>query len=56
MIDYGVSELFQEIIDGHANPDYPSYNDCNIHPCMWCVQAQKMIDDVRDLKKESDNA
>jgi hypothetical protein len=35
--------LLSEIIDSHADPDNPDYNQCDIDPCAWCESAKAHI-------------
>ena len=36
--------LLRDIMAGHQNPDYVSYNECEDDPCQWCVDAQRALD------------
>lgn len=40
--------LLSEIIDSHADPDNPDYNQCDIDPCAWCWSATAHIDAMND--------
>lgn len=36
--------LLREVMSWHADKDSRDYNDCDQEKCLWCEQAQKLID------------
>lgn len=41
-----IRELLTEIVKRHADPDDPDYSWCDDDPCMWCVNANKVLDSL----------
>jgi len=39
--------LVQEIMFTHRDKESCDYNNCEEHPCVWCISAQKAIDGIR---------
>lgn len=38
-----MSDLLSEIMEGHADPQYSEYNNCDDDPCMWCQRAAALL-------------
>jgi len=46
-------QLLGEIMSEHSDPDDPNYNECDLDPCQWCIEAQALIG--RTVKKSYDH-
>ena len=43
-----LAELVEEIVDSHADPDSPFFNDCNPEElCAWCVEAKALLAEAK---------
>ena len=42
-LDAEIGSLLREIMQMHADPDAPEYNECDTSPCNWCERAAKLI-------------
>jgi hypothetical protein len=36
-------KLLREVMQSHADPTDPNYNQCDTSPCQWCEDAKKLI-------------
>ena len=41
--DAEINSLLREVMQQHADPDAPEYNQCDTEPCNWCERAAKLI-------------
>lgn len=39
--------LLREIMQAHADPDSPEYNECDKARCFWCEQAAAELDELQ---------
>lgn len=35
--------LLKEVREWHSDPESVDYNWCDVDPCQWCVEADKVI-------------
>ena len=51
-----ITELLQEVIGQHCDPDDHFYNECETPDteCMWCFEAKKVIAAAQTVEGDSD--
>lgn len=40
------SELLQDVMNVHSDPDSGGYNYCDDDPCQWCINAKSVLADL----------
>lgn len=43
--------LLREIVNQHADPEAPEYNDCDNVACNWCARAKRIVQELTDTSR-----
>lgn len=43
------TELLQEVMQSHCDPESPEYNECEKAQCRWCELAQSICGPIGDM-------